>query len=1352
MSNNKLYRTAQNRNQFSNDSTAGFLNFSGLIKELKKSQIKECEPYSMISDICRSLKIRKDKCYGKVLFTNVHGQVKLLISQGRNTDHAAASEKKYSIVANILKLKIESVSRLNKSKANSRAIDDKNKVRPVTIDKNSNSSIKSSPSSLKFRKKKRLSNYRSRLKPAKSLLKDQVTLSDFYSQSPSTPESFNAPKASIPAKDFSSIFEDANNKLYDISAEDDIEIENPPGVAKYIGLGIDIDRPNIIMSTELSPIIYDESLDVYEKLMLDRQYRLESVYDSLDNVNLEENEQDVIKQGELLAETQALIKDGLSTVKTITSLDDEIIQELSVKMYDMSQILGYSKNLKLTQIYAQVLFDIGAYSEFGIYLTEKGTRALPNTSQVTINSKYKTTQFSGKSIYNSVLSSAGRVQNARKSSAFSFGSSNLGCSYLAYQKLVDSPKNRDGQNNLGSSGIRINFGALDEVSLMQTIFTELMLSRLASDGDPNILSLKSKGSINLMTEFMGTFGNSTNSLNSIKVPEKLSSIMKFKYSGENFYPLEQFISTASSLNGRTFLDAVVQPAIGSIIESEDPNFNLLNAWVENAKSNLDDSLRYINPAIFDGGSAIILNEIILAAVKCVADKDAKIGGKKHAFSPGMIKQVDSLSSQNIAAILKYGINHFSAGSSRSLGHIYNTIGYNFFAGQDYILKSFRYVDSSGVNSGLSNSVIDSYKIGATNWDSSYSRNLSDNLIPNMVLNNIYEEYSRFFNILENGIMTSIELLLSDAGLLKASPNNNYFSEVGSFFEDSKPSTKNNDSSTGTYEKTSFSGIPRLYLRALLAKCCKKVFDTGFLDNGLNILKAAKVSVENLDIESGPVRWKVTHGEWPLESDSFEDLDPDTYNKLVPSEIKDLFESGGVDVNVNTDSDGNPESISVEDPLAQWRFIDSKEGFCPITLFLDGEDNSENNASFIRGNRAMFDNVFDTIVSNRSYLNKALSFIQSPINKFQQFPENLEEAIGNVSIDSIKEIASLPGVDGQELVKFTTVNQIANFSVTNLLESPSAGLRYLPNKLALSNNEYLVAKAFVNSYMDKNFSREDMAVVQTIGIPCGYLNANNIFSKFSITREAEYMFYPDTQWSSKTNLFNPFVYLIPGSFSQCSPGSGYEQIVQNAKYYISDSQLSTFMSFSEFQDYFQLTQEDTLKCLTNHVLDATLKMSLKITTGMDISEDTFRLNKEVNQKHVNSDGIKLIEKFINKFPAKYNDFFEKGKLKNISQILKSDSESTVLEINGFLAALDCRLITPTEITRKIFSTRLFDRVFCMFAHPDEHYSLDQKESLVEKDITIDGISRKVYQIDLKDPSFNSIKNDHLASYYYKVENQ
>ena len=69
---------------------------------------------------------------------------------------------------------------------------------------------------------------------------------------------------------------------------------------------------------------------------------------------------------------------------------------------------------------------------------------------------------------------------------------------------------------------------------------------------------------------------------------------------------------------------------------------------------------------------------------------------------------------------------------------------------------------------------------------------------------------------------------------------------------------------------------------------------------------------------------------------------------------------------------------------------------------------------------------------------------------------------------------------------------------------------------------------------------------------------------------------------------------------------------------------------------------------------------------------------------------------------------------------------------------------------MLSPRVFDRVFSLIAHPDEHYTDEISSGLQSLRKSIDGQEKLVYQISLEDGSTNSVKNDHFASYYYKAE--
>ena len=128
----------------------------------------------------------------------------------------------------------------------------------------------------------------------------------------------------MPQKDFSSIFEDTNSKLYDENPQQDIRVENPPGVAKFIGLGVDVDRPSVIASIDLSPIIYDETLDVYDQALLDKRFIIESVYKRLTAVSTE----DTTSMVEALEEFRLLTEDAIQSASVVSILDEQIVEKI----------------------------------------------------------------------------------------------------------------------------------------------------------------------------------------------------------------------------------------------------------------------------------------------------------------------------------------------------------------------------------------------------------------------------------------------------------------------------------------------------------------------------------------------------------------------------------------------------------------------------------------------------------------------------------------------------------------------------------------------------------------------------------------------------------------------------------------------------------------------------------------------------------------------------------------------------------------------------------------------------------------------------------------------------------------
>ena len=141
---------------------------------------------------------------------------------------------------------------------------------------------------------------------------------------------------------------------------------------------------------------------------------------------------------------------------------------------------------------------------------------------------------------------------------------------------------------------------------------------------------------------------------------------------------------------------------------------------------------------------------------------------------------------------------------------------------------------------------------------------------------------------------------------------------------------------------------------------------------------------------------------------------------------------------------------------------------------------------------------------------------------------------------------------------------------------------------------------------------------------------------------------------------------------------------------------------------------------------------------------------MNGFFVSKDGQDNIETLVADPLDNFKDVFKGDGIDTTENILRKMPEQTATEVNSFLGALHCRLLSPEDMAKKILGPRIFDRVFNMFVHPDEHYSSTSAPGLKRITKVFDGQQKTVFVIDLNDNGDNSIRNDHFASYFYKVE--
>lgn len=1242
------------------------------------------------------------------------------------------------------------------------------------------------------------------------------------------PPVFNSKKSNIAPKDFATIFNDANLKLYNDKPSNPSQIESPAGVSKYLNLGVDLDRPSIILNMDLNKSIYNKDNEiVYDQLVLSRHFRLENIFESLNDIDPELFEDEI----NTYEEAAKNIEKSVEALNVVSSIDDDLMKELIREPMSIAVDLGFPKEVSLDQAYIQTLYDIGAAPVFGAFYKPIGSTNTKNIigkskTDVRINSNHDQGDYAIPLYRASVKD--GIQYEISDPSLYMFGNTST---YLGYHGVFDSTvqnSTTSGGDNLGHRSFNLQIPIVSTrpesmaiADVMNSIYYELVLSKLYTSGDASVVEMYQSQTNNISETLFGNMNLNSN-LNELPLAKKLTSILKYNYSGENYYPFRESVEKSTGISGRTFFESIVQPSIGTLIEGEEPDFDLLDRWIENSNSELNNLFQYTDIFNSSGGAPIVLNEILLGIIDLITDynKMSGAGGShyRHPHSNSMhySRAFREMTPTEIMDMLNVCIPYFGDYTKDTqLGHIYNTFGFAFFENIHMMVADL------GLQ--LNNSVIGENRFGdigiaARNLSVLSTMSPSDAPFPSAEWNPlgdttgnyptdrtsanpsvktlymIYEEFSRLFNLIENGIMTSIELLLANEGLIKNPSQPDYLTPSNGFFVSSEATIGqplNLPIQPGNYEATAFSGIPRIALRSLLAQVVWKLSEQINLFNHQegNLAKVAKVAVENLDATAGPVRWKVTTGQWPPAS-KFTDISDDIAEKLIPVERVELSSENSNTLEVpsipneeplfpsNSSGGNNSTGNDVADAIAamaeegrqqmqdqldsltqqlmptsaadRWPFINSLEGFCPITLMLPGELDESKNLSYVAGNRSILNSFFSGIIDNKTKTSKMKQLLTLPVQAYQVFPDTLNKSVSDKSLDTLKEIVKLPDIDGQELVRFANDIYIANCRKTLMLEKPSITLKYLPNKYLISIREYQAARAFIKSYI-KNKSRPDLFKIQAVGIPSGYLSSIGATNQvFNLTREANFLLFPKNNWTQKTLKFHPEIYLVPGSLSNCDKDSSFINIVEKSKYLISNKSDAGLMSYSQVAEYLEMPEKDIKLLLINHVLDYSIQLSNRVVTGLNVTEDTFRLNSEIHRRYIADPApvekiIKSVQpEFLNLVPEE--DVFD-----NNSRIIKDNPQIDSVQLNTFLGCIDSRLISSDDIARKTLAPRIFDRVFSLLVHPTDHYTtmvkgIDPKglEPASESKIP------DMYKIAVADNMQNYVKNDHFATYFYRIE--
>jgi hypothetical protein len=165
-----------------------------------------------------------------------------------------------------------------------------------------------------------------------------------------------------------------------------------------------------------------------------------------------------------------------------------------------------------------------------------------------------------------------------------------------------------------------------------------------------------------------------------------------------------------------------------------------------------------------------------------------------------------------------------------------------------------------------------------------------------------------------------------------------------------------------------------------------------------------------------------------------------------------------------------------------------------------------------------------------------------------------------------------------------------------------------------------------------------------------------------------------------------------------------------------------------------------KIFDNHVYDQLAKVYIKITTGMEVTEESFLLDSSLEQKAGLEPDLSTLRSLLNKHLSKllgrevtFDDYLAGNrKFRELLQRLETGKKTTQIvdeirarvegstpeqdmlsseDMVAFSRMISPRnpIITPGLMREKVVSPRVFERVFCLFIDPDKVRGVAPKNS-------------------------------------------
>jgi len=528
---------------------------------------------------------------------------------------------------------------------------------------------------------------------------------------------------------------------------------------------------------------------------------------------------------------------------------------------------------------------------------------------------------------------------------------------------------------------------------------------------------------------------------------------------------------------------------------------------------------------------------------------------------------------------------------------------------------------------------------------------------------------------------------------------------------------------GHYASKDHFGTGKLYIGVR--------YNTPFIS--AEIAKVFLPIVENVDPSKGPTRWACQYGKWQSAGYKLDTSDF-VLNQLVPSYAKEIISEGTPDVLVSwLATSGETFGSFIEKAANRYSFLANTDDFVPYTWIDDAE--VPKNAFESPPLRGVMGSMITYSIYQREDARRIIQFLDSIIDKFKNIKTDIS-LVGEIpNSDVLFDIAKLPGIEMAEVVEYSSLRQTILREYIASEERPRAYSGYLPSNSTLSTGyaniitEY-IDNALIPSVVGKHTDNVGVAKpnegkILTIGIPAGYIdsqvsetNSENypIVNRLIKINQKTTSVIGNIQFNDIKRYYWPALFINNASVASVEIGSTAFETVEYGyidkdtyKYKVAAaSTIETMLKgiIETVQNDSGLGSEDLARqIMRNHFDDFAVKTYLNVYAGLNVDEASFSVNKESNILYLDelaNDNLDLILDYTSATNAE--NFVKDGKIIPFHEYLAKSSSNNIAAAyetyTNFISITQSRLFSADQMTTKVLSPNVFDRVFSFYTHLGE----------------------------------------------------